>query len=207
MVEKAEIRVLEGKYSGEKIKCRFNPSEYQVQSKTNFQENQTSGDEDSELQFTSRDSDTLSMELFFDTSEEQSNVNEKYIKKLTYLTKVDPDFEAPPPVKFVWGKGICFTAQVTSVDKTFTMFLPDGVPVRARANIQLKRVDPKKYKASGGGGGGGGSKTHTVKEGDTLWLIAARLLGDPAAWADIADANGINEPREIEPGTTLTIPE
>ncbi|PSQ19188.1 peptidoglycan-binding protein [Halobacteriales archaeon QS_8_69_26] len=206
MVEKAEIKILKGKRSGDVIKCRFNPPEYSVKSSVNYEDNKASQNEKSELQFGSRESDQLSMELFFDTSEEQSDVRKKYVEKLTYLTRVDTSYKAPPPVQFVWGSGICFTALVESVDKTFTMFLPDGTPVRARANVTFKEVNPKKYSGGGGGGGGGGSKTHTVKEGDTLWFIAAEKLGDPYQWEAIADENGISDPRELEPGTTLTIP-
>jgi nucleoid-associated protein YgaU len=36
--------------------------------------------------------------------------------------------------------------------------------------------------------------------------LAAALLGDPALWRDIADANGIDDPLNVAPGTRLVIP-
>lgn len=50
-------------------------------------------------------------------------------------------------------------------------------------------------------------KTRVVEEGDTLWDIAAEEYGDPTKWPVIADANDIDNPRNLEVGTTLVIPE
>ena len=46
----------------------------------------------------------------------------------------------------------------------------------------------------------------TVGKGDTLWAIAARTLGDGSRWQEIARANGVRNPRSLQPGTVLTIP-
>lgn len=52
-------------------------------------------------------------------------------------------------------------------------------------------------------------KTYTVKSGDSLWKIAASLLGDGSKWNKIYEANkkviGGN-PNLIKPGQVLTIP-
>jgi nucleoid-associated protein YgaU len=45
-----------------------------------------------------------------------------------------------------------------------------------------------------------------VRRGDTLSGIAAAEYGDPALWRPIARANGIVDPRHVEPGRELTIP-
>jgi nucleoid-associated protein YgaU len=37
---------------------------------------------------------------------------------------------------------------------------------------------------------GGGQRWYTVMAGDTLYGIAARLLGDPSQWLAIAELNG-----------------
>lgn len=46
----------------------------------------------------------------------------------------------------------------------------------------------------------------TVGKGDTLWAIAAKTLGDGSRWQEIARANGIRNPRSLQPGAVLTIP-
>jgi nucleoid-associated protein YgaU len=45
-----------------------------------------------------------------------------------------------------------------------------------------------------------------VRRNDTLHSIAAEEYRDPALWRHIAKANGIVNPRDLKPGTVLTIP-
>lgn len=51
-----------------------------------------------------------------------------------------------------------------------------------------------------------GKRTYTVKAGDTLSAIAARELGDSSRWTDIADLNGIRDPRKLRVGQVLKLP-
>lgn len=50
--------------------------------------------------------------------------------------------------------------------------------------------------------------TYTVRPGDTLSSIAARLYGDRAAWTRLYEANRnvIADPTRLRPGVTLTVP-
>ena len=48
--------------------------------------------------------------------------------------------------------------------------------------------------------------THTVKSGDTLWAMSAKYYGDPTLYTIIAEVNGISNPRTIQNGTVLVIP-
>lgn len=49
-------------------------------------------------------------------------------------------------------------------------------------------------------------RTVTVKKGDTLSSIAARLLGSSAKWTLIAKANNLRSPNNIKPGQVLKLP-
>lgn len=52
------------------------------------------------------------------------------------------------------------------------------------------------------------AQTYTVKEGDTLWSIAAKYLGTSAQYKSIFEANSskVSNPNLLQPGTVLTIP-
>lgn len=45
-----------------------------------------------------------------------------------------------------------------------------------------------------------------VQPGETLSAIAQRELGDPNRWREIAQANGISDPRRLQAGQSLVIP-
>jgi nucleoid-associated protein YgaU len=45
-----------------------------------------------------------------------------------------------------------------------------------------------------------------VREGETLAAIAAEVYGDPRLWTALAEANDIDRPRFVTPGTALQVP-
>jgi hypothetical protein len=47
---------------------------------------------------------------------------------------------------------------------------------------------------------------YRVKKGDTLRSIAARQLGDPRRWSDIAVLNGLRSSGKLKPNTLLKLP-
>lgn len=206
-LERAEIEILNGKHEGEIIECKFNPPEYTTEKRVNYGELQATGSGASVQQFIDGQAERLSVELFFDTSETQEDVREEYVDKFDILVEVDSELHAPPICQFVWGEGIMFTALVESIDKTFTMFLPSGVPVRARVEVTFTEYKTSEYHQSEiSPESTDVTKAWTVTEGDTLWLIASQEYGDPKHWRTIAEENEIQNPRELETGEELSLP-
>ena len=50
-------------------------------------------------------------------------------------------------------------------------------------------------------------KNVTVVKGDTLWNYAVKYYGDGTKWTKIAEANGVKDPKKLQIGTILEIPE
>ncbi|MBN2491183.1 MAG: LysM peptidoglycan-binding domain-containing protein [Planctomycetes bacterium] len=48
---------------------------------------------------------------------------------------------------------------------------------------------------------------HAVQAGDTLESLARRFYADPARWPEIARANDVRNPRALQIGTVLWIPD
>ena len=51
-----------------------------------------------------------------------------------------------------------------------------------------------------------GAGTYEVQKGDTLWSIARRIYGDGQRWKDLAEANGITNPKILRVGQSLIVP-
>jgi LysM repeat protein len=49
-------------------------------------------------------------------------------------------------------------------------------------------------------------RTYTVKKGDTLWQLAVNYYKNGNRWTEIANRNGIKDPRKLQIGTVLVIP-
>lgn len=48
--------------------------------------------------------------------------------------------------------------------------------------------------------------THTVAKGEYLWTIAEKYYGSGYGWNDIAKANNLTNPNQLEAGQVLSIP-
>ena len=46
---------------------------------------------------------------------------------------------------------------------------------------------------------------YTVLDGDNLWVISQRVLGDATRSQEIARENGLTDVKRLKPGTVLTI--
>jgi len=202
----ATIRVENGNQSGTRISTMFNPTEYSRSKSIEYGEQDIAGLGSPVAQFVSGEAETLSMELFFDASESRGDVTDQ-TDRLDILLSVDEQLGAPPFCTFVWGRGIEFQAVLESANKQFTMFRPDGTPIRARVDVTFREYrQPSTERPGGSADGSDGTGRRTVKEGDTLWGIAKEEYGDPTKWRRIASENNIEDPRSLQPGTTLTIP-
>jgi hypothetical protein len=112
----------------------------------------------------------------------------------------------PPMVVFAWGGFRSFSAVVTNMTQTFTLFLADGTPVRAKVAISIKEAPLPQSGQNPTSRAAGARRSRMVQLGDTLDWIATEELGDPNAWRLIAEINDLEDPRRLRPGQILLIP-
>lgn len=188
------------------IPVLFNPEEYDLSKRIKYGSKDIAGLTTPVTQFASGEAETLSMELFLDTSEELIDVR-AMTTLLDRLVTVDGELHAPPKCRFVWGS-LVFKAVVESMEKSFTKFLPTGQPVRARVNVTFREYKtPTEQRNANPLFSADTDSVREVGGGDTLWLIADEEYGDPGAWRRIAEANDISNPRDLRSGQRLVIPE
>jgi nucleoid-associated protein YgaU len=187
------------------LEALFNPKEYSVQKSVQWEPHKAPGLDSPEQEFTSGNPAILSVELFFDTYEDKKSVKE-FTDQLMEMALVDADKHRPPGVQFTWGD-FTFEGYVENLTLRYTMFLSDGKPCRATANLSIKEnKTAKEQLEKNPRNSPDHTKLRTLKVGETLALLAHEEYDDPAEWRRIADANGINDPKDVKPGTVLTLP-
>lgn len=206
-----------------KIEVLFNPNTYSITKTVSWTPatgtNQAAGQTERRknapaLEFGGGQSRTLSLDLFFDTTEQtndaQMDVRNKtnQIVKLTRIVR-DLDPQRPPVCVISWGTAppqgsdFPFTGVITQLTQRFNLFLPDGRPVRANLTVVFTEyMDPKKDQLENDPE----FTTRVVKRGDTLSAIAGEVYRDPTLWRVIAAANLLDDPRQIPVGMRLNIP-
>jgi hypothetical protein len=201
---KAQLMTVDG--NKKTVDALFNPKEYSIQKSVQWEPHKAPGLDLPEQQFTSGNPAVLTVELFFDTYETKDDVKAKFTDDLLSMAAIDETIHRPPMVLFSWGSQK-FKGVIESLSLRYTMFLPTGNPCRAVANLQIKEAKTAKeqteqtQKESPDH-----SKRRTLKNGETLALLAHEEYDDPAEWRRIADANGIDDPKDVKPGTLLLLP-
>jgi len=201
-LEKAVISNVD---TGEDITVLFNPKEYVIEKKTPWTEMQVFGMDSPPVQFTMGERKRLSMELFFDTSEEKTDVRE-YTAKLEGLMMVNAQEHRPPVLRFSWGN-LSFDCVLEDLVQRFTLFRDDGTPMRAILKVVFKEyATAAKQLSETRRESADHTKRLAIREGETITSISAREYNDPGKWRVIAHANRIEDPENIKPGTIVELP-
>ncbi len=189
------------------IEILYYPPEYSMEKSNTYSEIAIPGLESPFLQYIKGNAGSITLEAFYDTYEEGTDVR-TYVNKLTNLLNIDPKLHAPPPLLFHWGMEAAspFYCVLERVTRRFTMFDDAGIPVRARISITLKEFKKGFNERERNKESPDKTKIHTVIQGESLWGIAHMEYGDPALWRHIAQENRIENPRFLTPGTDLVIP-
>jgi len=207
---------------------QYNPTEFTLNKGVQIADISIPGLDQPIQQFVRGQTETLALDLFFDTTEGGMGDDAKPVTietdKFYQLIKIDRKTHAPPVCRFIWGKtgfpGANLTEQwssqkrengfqciVESVRQRFTVFSPVGMPLRAILSVTLReyktleqQVDQIRFESPDH------THEHIVERGDTLSRIAFDAYGDPRKWRPIAKHNGIIDPLDLQLGMVLEIP-
>jgi nucleoid-associated protein YgaU len=114
----------------------------------------------------------------------------------------------PVKLKFTWGAELNFPVCLRKVDITYVRFAPSGEPIRAEISLSLYQNRVKNLPGTNPTSGGpAGRRTRVLDSSDRLPALAAANYGRPAAWRQIAQANGVDDPLRMKPGTAVFLPE
>ncbi len=198
------------------IPCLFNPNEIKISRTNQWNPKESPGGDVPKLEFGKSVSGTMSLSLMFDTTAEGIPVS-IHTTALLQLMERSPallslgasrNSSRPPWVVFHWGGLASFKMVVTSLKISFTYFGFDGTPLRAKADLELQQFEPESFSTlqNPTSHTPHARTVHRVQAGETLDRIAAKHYGDPNRWRQIAEANGIIDPLNLEPGTDLVLP-
>jgi contractile injection system tube protein/tail protein X len=213
-MERAILQVISRDQAPE-IPVLFNPTDYTVSRNMSYAEIAVPGLPMPLLQFIRGEARTLQLELFLDSSDRTprgasdlagSPSAEDRLVMLRTLVTIDGELHAPPVVRFRWGR-TQFDGVVTSYQEKLTMFDPRGNILRARVSLQLKSyISAESLYRETNPQSPDRTRTHAVRQGERLDMIAGEVYGDPALWPVIARANGLARPRILPAGLLLVIP-
>ncbi|MBC3839977.1 LysM peptidoglycan-binding domain-containing protein [Streptacidiphilus sp. 4-A2] len=163
--------------------------------------------------FKGADPASMQVDVFLDCTAPGSKPVQPQVELLLSCCEVYPPSiftkrPSPPWVRMSWGSfsTVQFIAYVTEAAAKHTLFSPAGEPLRATVTLSLTEIAVLTAGQNPTSGALTARRVHRVVAGDTLQSLAWREYGDATVWRVIAEANEIDDPMELEPGTELLLP-
>lgn len=196
----------------------INPEEMVENSKVEYSQCQGAGTTGTELKFKKIPPSEVTFNLIFDATgalNRSGFVNlfsgpeplDEQVERFKEITKgYDGTTHNTYYLKIIWGTMI-FHGKLSDLELKYSIFRPDGTPMRAhaRATFTAFKNDKKRISEEGKNSP---DLTHvrTVKAGDTLPLMTHRIYGDFSYYLEVARVNGLKDYRNLKPGTQLFFP-
>lgn len=190
--------------SGDPVEVQFNP----LTLKVTYTNQLSNGDQPggSPKQFVGQSTTKMSLELWFDSTDDQSDVRLKTGKIAYFITpKADTqegNKKIAPRVQFSWGTFL-FSGFIDSMDENIEFWSEKGVPLRASMTLSLSE-QAFQFGREGDALGDALANLRAVlpRAGQTLQEIAMRYRAGKR-WQDIGAANGVENPRMLDPGQPI----
>jgi len=154
--------------------------------------------------FSTFDSDKLDFEIVLDDTgilpATQKPIKERVQELEAILYDMNSEAHEPNYMKIVWGN-FTFFGRLTSLDYKYTLFKPNGAPLRVKITLNFNgsREDNEMKSPDL-------SRVHILKDGETIPLLCEEYYNDSSYCLDVARVNCLSTFRNIKPGTSLLFP-
>jgi hypothetical protein len=208
-----------------RLTVAINPEKYSHGYKICWNDVQAQGSPGGSPNFNKIPSDTLKFELVFDGTgvipprlpglpvalpgvvpflEDGVAAQIDAFKKLVF--SYNGNIHSPNFLKLSWGT-LLFKCRLQSMDIAYTLFKPDGTPLRARADATFIGYNDEVELALAAKKSSP-DVTHvvTVKAGETLPLLCYRIYGSSALYPQVARVNGLVDFRALAVGSQVVFP-
>ncbi|HKK04884.1 MAG TPA: hypothetical protein VKA50_03450 [Gammaproteobacteria bacterium] len=142
-ITRAELIPMNGNRpdTAKRLPVQFNPATLKVGLSNTLKADDKGEGRDTAAQFVDKSSSTLSVDLIFDTTPDNTDVR-KQTKEIAerFMKPRDEGGDkpkAPQRCLFQWG-AFTFEGMVETYDETLDFFAPEGIPLRATLSLKLK---------------------------------------------------------------------
>jgi nucleoid-associated protein YgaU len=214
-LKKALLTVVDGDPTTTRLVFMYNPAEITTSKSATWNRPQARGAPSANRpEFAGAGPQNVKMEITFDAWDTPDADVTASVKTLFEWTKPTPNsitrhLPRPPMLGFEWGSNRVFEGYrcfLKTVQARYTLFKPDGTPVRATCQITLEEI-PEEPAGQNPTSGSRESRRSVVLDGaDSLAGVAYREYGDAALWRGIAAFNEIDDPLRVSAGTRVLVP-
>lgn len=186
---------------------QINPSSVKIGKKISYEKVQAMGREEHLARYKHHEPSSLSFEIYLDdtgvipNNKTSLQLRIEQMEAALYNTKKNQD--EPGYAILVWGS-IIFHGRAESIDYDYTMFAPDGTPLRVKISLSFVGY----FQENSSKNNNRSQNTSAVKfsAGDSLADYCKEIYDDESFCLDVAMKNGLNSIRNVSPGTKVYFP-
>lgn len=189
---------------------KINPASYTHNHQVKYDNSTAQGSPGTTLKFKGIPPETISFDIHFDATGVIENSTEDVKVQLDTFKEVCFDYNGtihePNYLILSWGS-LVFKCKLTSLDISYTLFKPDGTPLRAKASVKFEEaIDSSMIAAEAAPESPDLTHLVIIKQGDTLPLLCKKAYGDASYYLEVAKHNKLVNFRNLVPGTELYLP-
>ncbi|MBA4344508.1 MAG: peptidoglycan-binding protein [Methylibium sp.] len=196
-------------------KLVINPSEFSHERSICYNTRRTQGQTGNPVRFAAVNPDKLNFAVVFDGTgvvpvpagnSAPADVNGQLKAMSDIVYRYNGQKHEPNIVQLAWGQ-LIFTGRLQSISTQYTLFRPDGVPLRAKSSLAfIGYLSMQEAQLSADRSSPDLSHLVLVREGDTLPLLCQQVYGDSRYYPEVARFNGLRQFRRLPAGLTLHFP-
>ncbi|OYY94809.1 MAG: hypothetical protein B7Y41_04360 [Hydrogenophilales bacterium 28-61-23] len=199
-------------YSGEpasQFASYVNPNEITLSYEMEYDAAQGSGTTGSRMNFKKMKPGELALTFFLDgTGANGTRIDvQQKVEAFQTVTGYNGDIHRPNYLKVSWGTLTVKRCVLKSASIAYKLFQPNGVPLRAVISASFTdNSDDTTRVAIAQDQSPDLTHLRVVKAGDKLPALCNEIYGDPRLYLRVAQANGIDDFRNILPGMRIYFP-
>jgi hypothetical protein len=150
---------------------------------------------------------TKTMEAYKYTVEDKKEVKDQLDAFLSSVYDFEGEIHRPRFLKLFWGEDMKFPCILSNLDINYTLFNPDGTPLRVKINATFLNYLAQQARAARERQSSP-DLTHYRKStaSDRLDLLTYNIYNDSKYFLQVAKANGLTSLRHLRPGADLYFP-
>jgi hypothetical protein len=197
--------------TGAQYKAMINPDSITWQRAIEYNKKQPPNTSSPSQKYKNTPSDQLNFDIVIDcTGVVNSNRTDMKSEIATLENTVftfNGKIHRPNFVKIQWGQGFNFNGVLDSFNTSYSLFKPDGTPLRAKVSLHFSLyVAPKTVKKLDNSTSPDITHLVTVQQGMTLPQLCRNVWNDDSYYIQVARYNGLDKFRNLAGIETLIFP-
>jgi len=196
---------------GLKYKTMINPDSITWQRSIEYNKKQPPNTSSPSQKFKATPSDQLNFDIVIDCTgvvdPNRLSMNNEIASLEKTVFTFNGKIHRPNFIKIQWGQGFNFNGVLDSFNTTYSLFKPDGTPLRAKVSLHFSLyVAPKTVKKLDNSTSPDITHLVTVQQGMTLPQLCRNVWNDDSYYVQVARYNDLNKFRNLSGIETLLFP-